>query len=738
MSRVFVAAPLVLLAIAGAVAASGGEPAPLMPADLKREADHASPAVADILRKLAAPSDGYDVQVLAAVDALLKLGDGKEGAWAAEKALRAGLRYCLRRQQGDVERLADRLMDVRRALLKVLEKDGDGTVALTWAEAWLPLHPPDSPLAGDIRGLWVRKAEQRFEAGDLKQARVWLDRIDATFWASPQADPLRKKLLDRAVTLVDEAKAAPDAKAAPLLNQALALWPRLPGAHDELAKRTKNLQVLYVAVGSLPEYFSPALAWTDGERQAVALLFESLVEACQDAKLGARYRPMLVERLPGGTGVRRRFALRRDVFWSDGERFVAADVRHTAKLLGQPGLPGDAAWPELLDIPQLEDNPFSVEFTYRQGLLDPWSPLTAKMLPQQVRGKPLSRADDVEFAKQPIGTGPFYLHGREAADGRTYVVFKANPHYLRGDASIREIRFFASSDPESGKPPHLVLDVRPNQIAALKKQGYAELRHLPAAQVWFLAVNHRRSALANVHLRRALAQAIDRHGLLDRHFRGELKGVGPAALGSIFPAGTWAACPPPRVPEKLHSPEDARASARKAKGAAKLEWTLKYPQGDAALDAAFADLAEQVRKTLAGADVQVLIRPVPLPPRELQKAVRERDFDLIYHHLERPDSVASLWPLFDPDPEALKEGGSNYLGCDDGPLQGLLRSALHHRQFSTVRTFMHDIDAHLHTTMPVIPLWQLPYTVALHDKLRAPEIDGLAVFANVLEWKVTP
>src|SRR5262249_8360129 len=46
--------------------------------------------------------------------------------------------------------------------------------------------------------------------------------------------------------------------------------------------------ILYVGVRSLPEFLSPATAWTDAERQAVELLFESLVTVGTDPSLGER------------------------------------------------------------------------------------------------------------------------------------------------------------------------------------------------------------------------------------------------------------------------------------------------------------------------------------------------------------------------------------------------------------------------------------------------------------------
>ena len=116
--------------VIGPLAAQSGEPAPLLPDDLAREAEKASPQIAEILRKLATPSEDYAKQVLAAAGKLLTADDAKEGAWAAEKSLRAGLRYVQSQRAGDTDALAHELATVRGKLLKLLDADS----ALKWAD----------------------------------------------------------------------------------------------------------------------------------------------------------------------------------------------------------------------------------------------------------------------------------------------------------------------------------------------------------------------------------------------------------------------------------------------------------------------------------------------------------------------------------------------------------------------------------------------------------------------------
>jgi ABC-type transport system substrate-binding protein len=764
MYRCSLAAVLVL--VAARVLAQPGEPVPLWPQDLARDAQKASGPVAAILLELSKPAGDFEKATLARVDDLLKAEDAKEGAWAAEKALRAVLRYS-RSQRPPAEAddrwaavhdaLADKLLKVRRRLLQLLAKAEDPAEALHWADVWLPLYPPGNPLGEEVRALWSRQGEALLKAGKGAAARAWLDRIDATSWQSPEADPLRKGLRAAAESLLTDAKAKDlsDTKAVALLQQAQAFWPRLPGLRDELAVRNRNYQTLHVAVRDLPGFLSPALAWTDSEHQAVELIFEGLVQVHDDIKLGPRYRPALLDHLSGGTGVKRPLELRRDAYWADGERFTAADVRHTIELLTRAGQPGSSDWRDLLDRPHLEDNPFRLELVFRQGQFDPWAPLAMKVLPQHHHGKPLTRADEPDFARRPVGTGPYQLDPArhpdgqphyEPADGRSYLVFRANPYYLRrgrpAPGPLREVRFFSwkGGDKEVGKPlPDLVLDVLPAQAAALQKLGYTDIRSLPVPRVWFLGVNHRRPPFGDVNVRRALAHAIDRQGLLARHFPADVPGgAAPVTLNGLFPRGSWATSPAAR-PEELFAPDKVRTSARlAAKELEGKEWTLKYPDGDPRLDVALKEAAETIMKLLAESDIRVTVRPVPLPPRKLQEAVRERDFDLVYLSLDRPDRSYALWPLFDPSPDAVKPGGSNFLGYDDAELQSWLRKALHHRDFNLARDHMQGAEAHLYATMPLIPLWKLPYVVAVHGRLHAADLDPLAVFANVLEWKVSP
>jgi peptide/nickel transport system substrate-binding protein len=540
----------------------------------------------------------------------------------------------------------------------------------------------------------------------------------------------------------------------------------LPAGQAPPEKSPRAGPVLYVGVRSLPERLSPATAWTDPERQAVELIFERLVREVYDDELGERYVPGLAEELPQVIPGGRRCRLARDAYWSNGKRVTAKDVRDTILRLLNPKLPWRTSeWTELMGPLVVSDKtPFRIVFHYRHGFLDPLLPLSFHVLPQG----PL-RADDPAFAKAPIGSGPFLYAGRQAQEGRQYAIFPANPHYRpgAGQPCIREVRFFAWGDllrdvQDPARPWHLLLDVPTDTLAALQERGVGDVRTLQERRVYFLAINHRVEPLKNPALRRALAHGLDREGILTACFRGGhpsnrvIAVLGAAAAAAAkplcvshrgfhraangpYPPQSWACAPPERVPASLYNVEKARSflGAAQKDGIVKVELTLKYPNDDPHVEMACREIARQLAALGESVQCPVTLKLIGLPPHQLREALERRDYQLAYHHVDYGSEAYWLWPLFDNSPQALAEGGSNYLGyANDGVLVSLFRRAMAHRDFSRVRELSHDIHARLFETMPLIPLWQLDTHLAVHPDLTPSQLDPLLVFGGVAHWKL--
>jgi ABC-type transport system substrate-binding protein len=782
---------------------AGDRPPVLRPADLARAAAHAPPAIAALYRGLAEANPEamppYEEQALKQIEQFLQKGDTKlslrQQLRAAEVALEAVLRFSLSARDrpltganpwADLDaRLRRKLLDVRRRQLRALaasaHDDKGWAEALAYADRLLQRYPRAPALL--VEAARVRTAYAGFQLllGDYAAARrqlEWLEEhglggrrlepLRVGLFYRPDGTSIRGALKHRAETLLQQARGLTDDGEAVLkLREARAAWPRLHGLQDYLLKRQHAYHVLYVGVPSLPEFLSPAAAVTDPERQAVELLFEGLVQERYDDAQGERYVAQLADgrpaALPGGA---LRFALDRQAAWSSGEPVTAKNVRDTVLLLRRTGPGRTQEWLDLVEEPVLEDDPFHIDFKPRVPYFDPLAPLTFKVLPP--------RADDPEFARQPVGSGPYRYAGRRDEDGRTCAVFIANPYYVRHGHTdrpyIREIRFYVPDDParefrDPARPLHLLLDLPTGRLKALQAAGVKGVRTLRNRRVYFLAVNHRITPLQDASVRRALAHALNRERILAYRFRGGEAGYrllaaggGPAALAlrdlrpadgaayhrpvnGPYPAGSWAVSPPRQVPAELHDRARAVAFARKAAEKHKmarptLELTLKYPAGDAAVARACHDIAAQLAEVGEAAGWPVRVRPEALQPRALHAAVLQHDYQLAYTHIDYDSEAYWLWPLFDSRPEALQPGGSNFLGYEDATLEGLFRQAMARREFAEVRKKTHDIHARLYETMPLIPLWQLDTHLAVHPALRPTFLNPLRIFDDVANWKL--
>ena len=710
------------------------------------------PAWAALIGEIVPARPGFEKEAIAGIAAMLQ-GEKPtpETYRRADLVLTATLRHHESVQRGAPfvdqsalslhAELQDQLVKTRGDWLRS-ETDAE---ALKLADRWLPVTAKDSPLRAAILQLWVRQAKAGLEKTDFALARSWLHRIEGAFQNDAAIDEIRKPMRDRAVNLLKESQTMPDAPAIRALEDAFTLWPRLPEARDTLARRKGTYRTLVIGVPSLPEQMSPATAWTEVEKQALELLFDRLYAVEWQQVLGRRYRPQLAADLPDGA-LTAPLPLRRDVYWSSGERLTAGDLRRTAHMMNQPESAGRSAlWRDVLEVPRLEGSPFHLTIGYRQGLLDPLAPLTFHVLPQYYHGKQLERADDSTFAKAPVGSGPYQYVGRKQEAGRAFAVFQANPHDLRPPiSSVREIRMSAWTDARKDLPkplPQLILDAPTNQMPALKELGYVELRSGESPCVSYLAINHRKPSLASASVRRAIAHALDRQALLNRYFRGPaLNEKYHATSNGLLPRDSWASCPAPRVPAELFDPEQARSFARKAKSdSASLNWTLKYPTGDPRVKGACEEMARTIATTFQEAGIQANVNPVGLPPHDLRKAIQERDYDLAHRSTASLDDPVQLALFFDPSPDATRAGGSNEMGYDsDVKLQELLRSALKHRQFSVAQTSMHAVHAHLYEAMPAIPLWQLDLHVLALPSLRVPALQSRPVFAQIRHYEPRP
>lgn len=756
-------------------------------ADLRNDAKKAGPGLAkiyDSILQATKDEEGFAAKALEQVNTLLakKEMPAVQKLTAAQKILVAVLNWQRAKRvtaaavqpRSEIEiRLANRLLFVRHAYLRELAKQASDKNRWDRVFAFVADMQRAYPQTQSVRiqagSVYLQRAEALVKEKEFRRVHDMLPKIRRLLPLHPRTQKLEQSLEMTARKLQKQAESVKDKdEAIAFLEKAQAIWPTLPGLRDQLLKQRGQYSILWVAVPQLPEKMSPATARTIVEKLAVELLFESLLRPDYEADAGQRYEAELAAQAPEVLSQSRRFLLPADARWSNGKPITLLDIRHTAELLLQAHTDQGAIWTEIVKRPRQVGELLQAEFALRHPTFDPLAFFTFRILPRTYRRKSLLSASEEDFARAPVGSGPYIYRGRKKANGRLFAQFTANPYYARADRPrqpyIREIRFFvpdlqAISKDNSDPPIHLWLDLTAEQMALAKEVTPLRFNTIRTPRVYFLAVNHRRPILGNRDFRRGLANAIDREKALDVCFRANdpaLKdvdatgaGLGAAAaflgtagvqahqrLNGLFPAGCWAMAPAVRVPEKLFDSEKARLYfGRVAKDQKRIVLTLKYPQEDARVRAACRMLAAQIEKAAAEVELQLRIQRMPLPAGEFYRDIENRNYDLAYYHRDYESEFYWLWPLFDPHPEALAKGGSNFLGYEnDGALVKLLHERLSSVDFEKVRKLSHDIHGHLHHRMPLIPLWQLDMHVGIHPDLRTVDLHGPRLLSRMARW----
>jgi ABC-type transport system substrate-binding protein len=663
-----------------------------------------------------------------------------EKTLAAEKVLAAVLRFhdaAVEDHQREGapwtslrDRLRESLLKIQMERLHTLVDSGDWKEAFALATRLARTYPEEKNQQQLAQSLG-RMIEQSMRAKDYKEAQFRLQLLEGKFPNSTAIDQIRNGLRLRAEQLLAQAhekeKLNDRDGAMSLVSTAESIWPALPGLQDYRLTLTNALPpTLEVGVRDLPEKMSPAEAATDSERQAVELMFESLVKMVEDERDGETYEPGLAQCCPRVVPMGRSFQLVRDAYWSDSDgktgRVNAGDVWNTVQFMKKGGSPFyDPAWAELVEMLPVRDAS-QVTLRLHQGFLEPLSLMSFKILPPQ--------AEALDFAERPIGSGPFKYQGREGEAA----VFVANHNYNRagkvGQPQIRKIRFFHSANPpedfNAGRL-HVLLDLPTELTRHLRDLANVDVLTLRNRRIFFLAANYLHPPLKNDHLRKALAHAINREQILNDVFRAHLKGVPDAPhrpLNGPYPPGSWAYKPGPALPADPYSPPLARALTDQYIPK-RPTLHLKYPNDDDRVKRACEAIRSQVMESTG---IELVLEP--RSPHELRQEVEGHNYELAYYHFDYPSDVFWLWPLFD--------GAANYLGYSDGELESAFQKAMGRRDFKEIQELTHNIHQIFYAKMPFIPLWQLDTHIAIHKDVKYDQrrLNPLLVFTNVEQWKL--
>jgi peptide/nickel transport system substrate-binding protein len=254
------------------------------------------------------------------------------------------------------------------------------------------------------------------------------------------------------------------------------------------------------------------------------------------------------------------YHLRRGVLWQDGVPFSADDVVFSWHAVMNPGT-NTATRLGYDDITRIDEPDRQTVVVH---LRRPFAPFVNSFFTMSSTAYPIypkhllagyHDLNRIPYNSKPIGTGPFIV--QEWHRGQTLRMV-ANPHYWRGPPKLREVDFRAIPDENT-----LLTSMRTHEIDlwfGATASNYPTASHIPFTrailtpftQYSLIGFNVSRPLLADVAVRRALAYATDRKGLIDRiSFGVDLPAEGDQ------PSFSWAH--DPHLPMLAYDPARARA-----------------------------------------------------------------------------------------------------------------------------------------------------------------------------------
>ncbi len=250
------------------------------------------------------------------------------------------------------------------------------------------------------------------------------------------------------------------------------------------------------------------------------------------------------------------FHLRDDVFWHDGEKTTAHDVKFGFEKARNPKIGWSAIkWLQFIKECQVIDD-YTVKFIFEQiypyQLMDA---VVAPVLPKHILDRvPDEEMINTEFNRDPVGNGPFRFKEWKP---QQYIEVEANQDFYAGRPPLDRIIFKVVPDQEN-----LVIQLKSGEIDFMERvppRFFTELSRQVdlVAHTYFgraysyVGWNLRNPLFQSKKVRQALTMAINRQEIIDSL----LLEFGQIPTGPVLPI-IWAHNP--NLPDFPYDPEKAR------------------------------------------------------------------------------------------------------------------------------------------------------------------------------------
>jgi peptide/nickel transport system substrate-binding protein len=428
-------------------------------------------------------------------------------------------------------------------------------------------------------------------------------------------------------------------------------------------------------------------------------IYETIYTATAD---GRGVRPSLALSYTVSPDKRRwTFELRSGVRFSNGRPVRAADVAYSIDRARKSKNGFGYIDAAIASVSAPDDRTIVVRTKYA------WAPLLAdlSLFVNGVVPRDLGGQSPAKFFEHPVGTGPFLVTAWQRAKS---LLLRRNPDYWQpGKPYLDQVEFTVVPDDStrlarvtSGDAQ--IVELQPADVGALSHAPVASAVAFPSTRTDVLLPNERYKPLGDVHVRRAIAFAIDRVAIVDAVLAGQGR---PA--NSTFPQKV-----PfynPRNPGLAFDP--ARAKEELARSAYPHGFKLDFLTSS---DPNYTEIARGIQQEVAALGIDVTIRTVA--PTALFELQQKFDYQL----------SIDVWTMDIPDPDeyaaySLSPAGgvhAFYTDFHDPRMSALVERAQTTFSPAARAALYAEIQILADADVPQIPLYYSPLVYGVARKLH--------------------
>jgi peptide/nickel transport system substrate-binding protein len=294
-------------------------------------------------------------------------------------------------------------------------------------------------------------------------------------------------------------------------------------------KREQLRNTAIILIESSPTSLDPRIG-TDAQSEHIdELIFDALVERGKDFS----FHPGLATSWEWQGDRTLVFHLRDGVRFHDGRKFTSADVKSTLDSLRDGTIPSPKSG-SYANVSSIEaPDPLTVILHLKQAD----NTLLASLSTGAIGIVPAGSGKD--FWQHPIGTGPYRFVQQEVDKE---VQLERFPEAWEGAPKIPRLRFSVVPDAitrtlelEKGSADAAVNAVPPDAVASLRSKSGVVVESTPGTVVNYLAFSMRDPILKDVHVRQAIAYAMDRQQMIDTLLHGQAR-----VADGLLPREHWA------------------------------------------------------------------------------------------------------------------------------------------------------------------------------------------------------